>query len=271
MLLFYVQRTHSRQMFSRHPCPNEERRFRIMPSNPLSDIQACVFDAYGTLFDVHSAVSSYGTTLGKPAGSISNLWRRKQLEYTWLRSLMGRHVDFWRVTEDALKYALAEHDIQDNGLQAQLMQAYLRLECYPDVYDTLGTIRRLGLRTAILSNGSPSMLDAVVSNAGIENLLDEVFSIEDVGIYKPSTRVYDLACDRLALAPAQVCFQSTNAWDVAGAVNFGLHVVWVNRFNQRAEALDCVPDYEIQSLAELSPLLSDVPTTPPSSARNADA
>lgn len=242
-----------------------------MPNNPLTDIRACVFDAYGTLFDVHSAVSSYGKTLGKPADSISNLWRRKQLEYTWLRSLMGRHVDFWQVTEDALKYAFAEHDIEDDELQGQLMQAYLRLDCYPDVYDTLENIRRLGLRTAILSNGSPSMLGAVVSNAGIENLLDEVLSIEDVGIYKPSTRVYNLACDRLALPPAQVCFQSTNAWDVAGAVNFGLRVVWVNRFDQRAEALDCAPDYEIQSLADLSPILSDVATNPPSSATNTDA
>jgi len=148
-------------------------------------IQACVFDAYGTLFDVHSAVGKYRTQLGERADPVSQLWRTKQLEYTWLRSLMGKHVDFWRVTQDALDFAFAAHGLTDHDLRYALMEAYLRLDCYAEVSETLQKLKQQGYRTAVLSNGSPMMLKAAVRHAGIQHLIDIVLSVEAVGIYKP--------------------------------------------------------------------------------------
>ncbi len=225
-------------------------------------IQACVFDAYGTLFDVHSAVGKYRTQLGTCADQVSQLWRTKQLEYTWLRSLMGKHVDFWQVTRDALDFAFAAHGLTDHELRHTLMEAYLRLECYPEVPATLRKLRQQGCRTALLSNGSPTMLKTAVNHAGIQDFIDVVLSVETVGIYKPSPRVYHLAMERLSLTAEQISFQSANAWDVTGASSVGMRVVWINRFSQRMERLGCIPDAELRSLADLPALFAGETFTP---------
>jgi 2-haloacid dehalogenase len=221
----------------------------------VQQIQACVFDAYGTLFDVHSAVGKYRRQLGERADQVSQVWRTKQLEYTWLRSLMGKHIDFWRVTQDALDFALATYGLTDQVLRHALMEAYLQLDCYPEVPGTLQQLKQRGYRTAILSNGSPPMLQAAVSHAGIQHLIDIMLSVEAVGIYKPSSRVYHLAMEQLSLTAHEVSFQSANAWDVAGANSVGMRVVWINRFGQHMDRLGCSPDAELQSLADLPALL----------------
>ena len=225
-------------------------------SNPeFTGITACVFDAYGTLFDVHSAVARHNDSMGNVGDRVSQLWRTKQLEYTWLRSLMGRHTDFWQVTGDALDYALDAFDIGDTALRDKLMDAYLTLTPYPEVQDTLHALKHRGLKLAILSNGAPSMLDAAVASAGIKELLDAVLSVEDVGIYKPDARVYQLAVDRLQIPAGQISFQSSNAWDAVGAAAFGFKVAWVNRFAQGRERLPAQPQAEIRTLSELPGLL----------------
>jgi len=218
-------------------------------------IQACVFDAYGTLFDVHSAVGKHRPRLGVQADAISALWRSKQLEYTWLRSLMGCHADFWQVTGDALDYALEAHNISDTVLRDDLMTAYLQLNCYPEVPEVLTLLKQAGMQTAILSNGAPHMLEAAVRAAGLEALIDINLSVEEVGIYKPDPRVYRLAEQRLGLAPAMISFQSSNAWDAVGAAGFGFRVAWINRFGQHRERLPYGPDAELNTLSELPSIL----------------
>lgn len=226
-----------------------------MQQPQLTNIKACVFDAYGTLFDVHSAVSKYRERVGDQADQVSGLWRTKQLEYTWLRSLMGKHVDFWQVTKDALDYAFATFGLNDSKLSQALMDAYLQLDCYSEVSEVLSQLKQRGLQTAILSNGSPTMLDAAVQHAGLQDTLDAVLSIEAVGIFKPSPKVYQLAVDQLGVSAQEICFQSSNAWDVAGANSFGLRVVWVNRFGQQAERLGTGYDAELKSLVGLPALV----------------
>jgi 2-haloacid dehalogenase len=226
-----------------------------MTAGPLRGIRACVFDAYGTLFDVHSAVGRRKEEIGPKADSLSQLWRTKQLEYTWLRALMGRHADFWQVTGDALDHALEVHDLDPEPIREPLMQAYLALDAYPEVPDMLGRLRAAGLRTAILSNGEPGMLAAATQSAGIEYLLDLVLSVEEVAIFKPHRQVYQLAVDRLGLRPDQIAFQSSNAWDVHGAATFGLHAVWVNRRGAPSERLPGAPAAEIRDLSGLPDLL----------------
>ncbi len=221
----------------------------------FADVGACVFDAYGTLFDVHSAVGRGGGALGDKAQPVSALWRQKQLEYTWLRSLMKAHVDFWRVTGDGLDYALATNGVDDPVLRDRLMDLYLSLDTYPDVKPALEQARAGGKKTAILSNGSPKMLQAAVDSAGLGDLLDEALSIEDVGIYKPDSRVYQLAVDRLGVEGGRICFVSTNGWDAHGAANFGFKVAWLNRFGQQPEKLPGEPSAVITTLAELPGLL----------------
>jgi len=223
--------------------------------SPLLNIKACVFDAYGTLFDVHSAIGNYRERLGDIAPQVSNVWRIKQLEYTWLRSLMGQHADFWQVTGDALDYAFDSCGLNDRQLRNQLLEAYMRLDCYPEVPETLDRLKKGGLRTAILSNGSPGMLEAAVAGNGLNYLVDHILSVEAVGIFKPSPRVYQLALDGLDLDKEDIAFQSSNAWDIAGAAAFGLPTVWVNRFDQRRERLPFGPSVEIRTLAELPPLV----------------
>ncbi|BBO75803.1 haloacid dehalogenase [Desulfosarcina widdelii] len=221
----------------------------------IEGIKACVFDAYGTLFDVHSAVGKHRHRLGDSADPVSILWRTKQLEYTWLRSLMGYHADFWQVTGDALDFAFDMHHIDNPDLRRDLMEAYLKLDCYPEVPAALATLKDRGLRLAILSNGTPAMLDAAVKNSGIEGLIEKNFSVEDVGIFKPDPRVYRIAVDGLKVKPEEIVFQSSNAWDAAGASAFGFKVAWVNRFGQSEERLPGRPDAEIGDLMKLPDLL----------------
>lgn len=222
---------------------------------PLENITACVFDAYGTLFDFNSAVAQQRARLGDQADRFSALWRTKQLEYTWLCSLMHRHADFWQITQDALDYTLDTFGIVDENLRRDLIDAYLHLDVYPDARAALAQLKRAGRQIAILSNGSPMMLRTAVTSAKIETLVDRVLSVEQVGVYKPDPRVYQLAVDELKVPANRIAFQSSNAWDAAGAANFGLRVVWINRFGQRRERLPSQPDAEIKSLSELPALL----------------
>jgi 2-haloacid dehalogenase len=221
----------------------------------LDDIRACVFDAYGTLFDVHSAIARHRDRVPGDADAISRMWRDKQLQYTWLRSLMGRHADFRTVTADALDYALDSHGIDDTGLRESLLEAYFTLDAYPEVASVLDALKAGGKVTAILSNGSPDMLEAAVSGAGLQDRLDRVLSVEEVGIFKPDPRVYQLAVDRLGVEPRQISFQSSNAWDAVGAASFGFRVVWINRFGQRRERLGFEPDAEVTTLEPLPDLV----------------
>lgn len=216
----------------------------------LTGIRACVFDAYGTLFDVNSAAAQLKSELGDQWQSLADVWRTKQLQYTWLRSLTGRHIDFWHVTGDALDFALASVKL-GAALRERLMELYLRLDAYPEVESTLTRLKAGGLRCAILSNGSPEMLEAAVTSAAIQNLLELVLSIEEVGIYKPHPSVYRLAVDRLGVAPHEICFVSSNAWDAYSAKAFGLRVIWCNRFRQPPEYIPETPDGQIGTLADL--------------------
>lgn len=225
------------------------------PPSPFSSTKACVFDAYGTLFDVHSAVRRGGEDLGEKADAVSELWRQKQLEYTWLRSLMGAHADFWQVTADSLDFALSASNANSAALHRNLMELYLSLDAYPEVKDTLSKLKRAGLKTAILSNGNPRMLDAAVGSAGLSEHLDEVLSVEDVGIYKPDSRVYQLAVDRLSTPPENICFLSSNGWDARGAAHFGFTVAWVNRFGREPDRIPGDLAATIKTLEELPTLL----------------
>ena len=214
----------------------------------LKPVQHAVFDAYGTLFDVHSAASRHQARLGEKAQAVSALWRTKQLEYTWLRSLMQRYVDFWQVTQDSLDYALDSHGIDDITLRQDLLNAYQELACYQEVPETLLNLKELGLGTAVLSNGAPKMLEAGVRNCNLEEILDSVFSVDSIGIFKPAPQVYQLATDQLGCTPEEILFFSSNAWDVSGATTFGFQAVWVNRFGQVPERLPGTPVLEIKTL-----------------------
>lgn len=209
----------------RLPCPNTNKG-EAMGDNV---IKACVFDAYGTLFDVHSAVAAHAETVGPDAALVSSLWRQKQLEYTWVRSLMGRHADFWTVTGESLDHALAVVGIDNGALRENLMAAYLRLSPYEEVADTLAGLRQHGLKLAILSNGSPTMLEAAVKQAGIGRYLDLVLSVEEAGIFKPAAKVYALAIDGLECGAENIAFASANPWDAAAAANYGFKAMWINR------------------------------------------
>jgi 2-haloacid dehalogenase len=226
-----------------------------MSNAPLIGVKACVFDAYGTLFDFASAARSCRDLLGDSIDTLTALWRDKQLQYTWLRALQGRHADFWQVTGDALDFALETLAIDKPGLRDRLMKLYLTLDAFPEVPDVLTRLKRAGLRTAILSNGSPTMLDAAVRAAGLKPLLDAVLSVEEVGVYKPHPKVYRLAVDRLDVPTAAIAFQSSNAWDAYAASAFGMRVVWCNRYGQRPERLPGAPDRTVKSLAELPALV----------------
>src|SRR5437762_1690493 len=221
-----------------------------MAESDFAGIRACVFDAYGTLFDFASAAAGSRDALGDNADRLTVLWRDKQLQYAWLRSLQGGHVDFWQVTGEALDFALETLGLHAPGLRDRLMDLYLALDAFPEVSEMLDRLKTAGLTVAILSNGSPAMLQAAVENAGIGGLLDAVLSVEEVGIYKPHPKVYQLAVDRLGVAATSIAFQSSNAWDAYAASAFGMRVVWCNRYGQRAERLPGAPDRVIRSLAE---------------------
>ncbi|MEX2126728.1 MAG: haloacid dehalogenase type II [Xanthobacteraceae bacterium] len=226
-----------------------------MAQAPLTGVKACVFDAYGTLFDFASAARNCRDALGDDIDKVTTLWRDKQLQYTWLRAVQGLHADFWRVTGDALDYTLETLALDQPGLRERLMQLYLELEIFPEVTDVLQRLRRAGMRTAILSNGSPKMLEALVKASKLDALLDAVLSVEDAGVYKPHRKVYQLAVNRLGVSADEIAFQSSNAWDAYAAKAFGMQVVWCNRYGQRRERLPGTPDREIKTLSELPPLL----------------
>jgi 2-haloacid dehalogenase len=225
-------------------------------SQTITGVRACVFDAYGTLFDFASAALRCQDELGDKVGPLTALWRDKQLQYTWLRAVQARHADFWQVTGDALDYALETLGLATPSLRERLMSLYLRLEAFPEVPATLRRLKQRGLVTAVLSNGTPQMLAAAVQAAGLGSLLDAVLSVEDVGVYKPHAKVYQLAVDRLGVAAGAISFQSSNAWDAYGASAFGMRVVWCNRYDQRAERLPGRPDRMVKSLDELPDLLA---------------
>ena len=222
-----------------------------MKNNALTEIEACVFDAYGTLFDVSSVARGAQDELGASWQALSDLWRMKQLQYTWLRGLSGKHADFWQVTGDALDFAMTSIGIADSGLRNRLMGLYLRISAYPEVKETLNRLKANGVKLAILSNGTPAMLSSAVDNANLGGLFDAVLSVEEVGVFKPHSSVYQLAVDRLAVAPNQICFISSNGWDAFSAKAFGFHVLWCNRFAQAPERIPDVPDGEILDLSEL--------------------
>jgi 2-haloacid dehalogenase len=222
---------------------------------PLHGVKVCVFDAYGTLFDFAAAARSCRDVLGEATENLTAIWRDKQLQYTWLRAAQGRHADFWQVTGDALDFALETLGIAKPQLRERLMHLYLTLETFPEVPDVLRQLKRAGLQTAILSNGSPKMLAAAVKSANLERLLDAVLSVEEAGVYKPHPRVYQLAVDRLAVPARSIAFQPSNAWDAYAASAFGMRVVWCNRYGQRSERLPGAPDREVTSLADLPALV----------------
>ena len=226
-----------------------------MEAEPLPGIRACVFDAYGTLFDYASAASHCRDILGGRLDKLNALWREKQLQYTWLREIQGRHADFWQVTGDALDFAMESLGIVTPTLRERLMHLYLTLDTFPEVSRTLASLKAAGFKIAILSNGSPTMLSAAVEGSGIAHLLDAVLSVEEVGAYKPHPSVYRLAGERLGIAANAIVFSSSNAWDAYAASAFGMRVVWCNRYGQKPERLPGNPDREIKSLEEFLPLV----------------
>jgi len=226
-----------------------------MTTTGIPDIAACVFDVYGTLLDFNAAVAGCRARIGPNADAFSALWRQKQLEYSWLRGLMGTHADFWQVTGEALDYALSALRIEDAALRDDLLALYRRLSPYPEVVETLTAIRNAGMQTAVLSNGEPSMLADGLDAAGIAPLLDKVLSVESVGVFKPHPSVYRLATDTLSLPPGRIAFMSANGWDIAGAAAFGLNAIWINRAGATPERLPSGPAAILSSLAGLPELI----------------
>jgi len=224
-------------------------------------ITTCVFDAYGTLFDVAAAARRAAAEPGRESFAahwpeIAEKWRMKQLQYTWLRAVTGDHVGFWQVTQDGLDWALeSEGLVHDTDLRARLLQLYWELDAYPEVSDMLAALKEAGMSTAILSNGSPDMLDAAVQSAGIGGLLDEVLSVQSVGIFKPARVVYDLVGHRFGCAPEEVLFVSSNGWDACAAAGYGFGTVWANRAGEPVDRLPAAPDRQMQDLSGLPDLV----------------
>ncbi|MDP1613143.1 MAG: haloacid dehalogenase type II [Sulfuritalea sp.] len=222
-----------------------------MKTTQLEGIRACVYDAYGTLFDVSSVARGAQDALGERWQALSDLWRTKQLQYTWLRGLGGHHADFWQVTGDALDYAMSTLGMHDDALRARLMDLYLSIAAYPEVPAMLAELKGRGIKLAILSNGTPAMLAAAVKNSSIAEYFDAVLSVEEIGVYKPHPDVYGLAPKRLGLPAEQICFLSSNSWDAFSAKAFGMRVLWCNRFGQAPERIPAAPDGEITDLSQL--------------------
>ena len=221
----------------------------------LRGVSACVFDAYGTLFDFASAAARCADVPAEKRAALTALWRDKQLQYAWLRTLENRYADFWQVTGEALDFALESLDLASPAVRERLMDVYLGLEPFAVVPAVLEAVRKAGFRTAILSNGSPAMLEALVSRSGLKPLFDAVLSADAVRAFKTHPKVYQYALDTLGLPARAIAFQSSNAWDAHGASDFGMRVVWCNRYGQRRERLPGKPDFEIRTLAELPALL----------------
>ena len=216
----------------------------------MKNIKAIIFDAYGTLFDVNSAAEKCKGKIGDKWEDFANFWRTTQLEYTWLRSLMNRHKDFWQVTEDSLDKSMKVFEI-DKSLKNELLDLYKILFPYPEVKETLKKLREKKYKLSILSNGTPALLNELVKSNNLENLFDDIFSIEDVGIFKPSSKVYDIPIKKYKIKKEEVAFLSANTWDVCGGGNYGYNSIWVNRNNSVFDMLDYMPKAEIKNLSEL--------------------
>ncbi|MBO0345264.1 haloacid dehalogenase type II [Roseibium limicola] len=216
---------------------------------------AYVFDAYGTLFDVHAAVRKHAEKIGPEADRFSTLWRAKQLEYSWVRALMNRYQDFWVLTEQALDTCFELIPSVDKSLRADLLDAYWKLDCYAEVPQVLTALKASGAKLAILSNGSPAMLEAAAKAAGITDLLDEIFSVDTLRTYKTDERVYEMATTHFRIYPEAVSFQSSNRWDIAGATAFGFRTVWMNRYNMPDEYPDLSPAAVLADLNGLTALV----------------
>ena len=216
--------------------------------------KAVVFDAYGTLFDVNSAAEKCKDKIGDKWEPFANFWRTTQLEYTWLRSLMKRHKDFWQITEDSLDKSIKAYDI-DPSMKNELLNLYKVLSPFKEVPETLKILKEKDFKLAILSNGTPSLLDELVKSNNLNDLFDDIFSIEEVGIYKPDSKVYDLPIKKYKIEKNEVAFLSANTWDVSGGGNYGFNSIWVNRSNGIFDNLDYKPKNEIKNLNELTKLI----------------
>ena len=220
----------------------------------MENVKAIIFDAYGTLFDVNSAAEKCKDKIGDKWEGFANFWRTTQLEYTWLRSLMDRHKDFWQITEDSLDKSIKVFNI-DPSMRNELLNLYKILSPYKEVPETLKTLKEKKFKLAILSNGTPSLLDELVKSNHLDNLFDDIFSIEQVGVYKPSSRVYDLPIKKYNINKSEVAFLSANTWDVSGGGNYGYQSIWVNRNNNIFDNLDYKPQNQIKNLSELLNLI----------------
>ena len=216
----------------------------------MKNTKAIIFDAYGTLFDVNSAAEKCKDKIGDKWEGFANYWRTTQLEYTWLRSLMKRHKDFWQITEDSLEKSMKKFNI-NNNMRNELLNLYKVLSTFSEVKETLQNLKQKNFKLAILSNGTPELLDHLVSTNNLENIFDDIFSIEEVKIYKPDSRVYDLPIKKFKFRKDEIVFLSANTWDVSGAGNYGFNSIWVNRSNNIFDSLDFKPKIEIKSLNEL--------------------
>ena len=224
-------------------------------SATLPDIEICVFDAYGTLFDFNSAVARHRAAIGPSADALSELWRQKQIQYTWLRNGMGSYAKFWQVTGEALDHCLAAHKITDASVREKLMGAYLALSPFDEVPETLKRLKAAGLRMAILSNGNPEMLDPMVAASGLAGHFEVVLSVDEARVFKPDPSVYGLVGKRCNVLPENVCFLSSNCWDAHGAAHFGFRTVWVNRAGAPDDNLPGKPIAEVRDLSRLPALL----------------
>ena len=220
----------------------------------MKNIKAIIFDAYGTLFDVNSAAEKCKDKIGDKWEGFANYWRTTQLEYTWLRSLMKRHKDFWQITEESLDKSMKAFNI-DTSMKNELLNLYKVLYIFKEVPETLKTLKEKNFTLAILSNGTPSLLNELVKSNGLDDLFDDLFSIEEVGIYKPDSKVYDLPIKKYKIEKNEVAFLSANTWDVSGGGNYGFNSIWVNRNNSIFDNLDYKPQNEIKDLSELTKLI----------------
>ena len=216
----------------------------------MKNIKAIIFDAYGTLFDVNSAAEKCKGKIGDKWEGFANYWRTTQLEYTWLRSLMNRHKDFWKITEDSLDKSMKFFKI-DNSMRNDLLDLYKVLSPFSEVKETLNKLKKKNFKLAILSNGTPSLLGNLVKNNNLENIFDDIFSIEEVGIFKPDSKVYELPVNKYNIKKDEILFLSANTWDVSGGGNYGYNSVWVNRNKNIFDNLDYQPLDEIHDLSEL--------------------
>ena len=220
----------------------------------MKNIKAIVFDAYGTLFDVNSAAEKCKGKIGDKWEAFANFWRTTQLEYTWLRSLMKRHKDFWQVTEDSLDKSMKTFSI-DSSMKNELLDLYKKLSPYPEVKGVLKSLKEKKYKLAILSNGTPDLLNELVKSNNLENIFDDLFSIEEVGIYKPDSKVYDMPIKKYQIKADEIAFLSANTWDVSGGGNYGYQSIWVNRNKNIFDNLDYKPNSEVKDLSELLSLI----------------